>query len=539
MKVECDYLIIGTGVAGLSFAKYVADYGRVIMLSKQTIDQSASNLAQGGVATVLSDTDSFEAHIADTLETGHGICNREVVETCVKDGPDRIKELVDIGANFTMQKGHPGELHLTREGGHSQRRIVHAADATGRELVRSLLDSVKSCKSVDIYENYMAVNLIVPDRESKDRVCKGVHALDKETGEIHTFVAPVTVLATGGLGKVYLYTSNPDVATGDGVAMGYRAGAKVANMEFFQFHPTILYHPNVKSELISEAVRGEGGILRDLRGRAFMKEYHDLKDLAPRDVVARAIDDVLKRTGDDHVVLDITHLDSDFIKESFPNIYKTCFNVGIDITKEPIPVVPGAHYACGGLQVDIDGRTTIPGLYAIGEVACTGLHGANRLASNSLLEGLVFAHRAALDALLQHNKGNYITDFSDVNEWVVGEAIPSDENVVVSQDWDELRRYMWNYVGIVRSDRRLERARRRHNMLQDEISEYYWNYVITSDLLELRNIATVAHLIIESASLRKESRGLHYTSDYKKESSEFKKDTVLCRYADCQNLKDS
>ena len=528
MRFDCDYLVVGTGIAGLIFAKNVAAHGRVIILTKQHLVDSATYQAQGGVASVIDNRrDTFESHIADTLSTGKGMCNREAVEMCVKDGPARIQELISLGANFTHKKGDPQRLDLGREGGHSARRIVHAADATGKEMIRALEERMRALENVTIYENHMAVNLIVPNRETAERRCKGVYALDKNTGEIHTFLSPVTVLATGGLGKVYLYTSNPDVATGDGVAMGYRAGAQVANMEFFQFHPTILFHPQARSVLVSEAVRGEGGILRDLRGRAFMEGYHPKKELAPRDVVARAIDDVLKRTGDDHVWLDITHRPAEFVRERFPNIYASCMKYGIDITREYIPVVPGAHYSCGGLVTDLNGHTTIPGLFAIGEVASTGVHGANRLASNSLLEALVFAHRAAQYLIDEPPEK---IEFDDVADWVVGDAIPSDENVVVSQDWDEIRRFMWNFVGIVRSDRRLERAFRRHSMLQQEIAEYYWKYVITSDLLELRNISTVAHLIIVCAQTRRESRGLHYTSDFPEENPAFLKDTVVSRY---------
>ncbi len=380
-------------------------------------------------------------------------------------------------------------------------------------------------ESVEIWENHIAVDLIVPS-DADDRVCKGAYVMDTATGEIHTILAPVTVLATGGAGKVYLYTSNPDVSTGDGIAMGYRVGARVANMEFFQFHPTILYHPGAKGMLISEALRGEGGVLRDLGGRAFMESYHEAKELAPRDVVARAIDTEMKASGEDHVHLDVSHLDSAFVRERFPNIHSGCLEYGIDITTQPIPVVPAAHYTCGGLVTDLDGRTTVPGLFAVGETACTGLHGANRLASNSLLECLVFAHRAGV-AAVDAPRPNY----DDVGDWEVGDAVPSDESVVVSQDWDEVRRYMWNYVGIVRSDRRLVRALRRHDLMEEEITEYYWKYLVTSDLLELRNIATVASLIIHSALLRKESRGLHYNSDYPSEDPALAKDTVLSRFA--------
>ncbi|MCK9522920.1 MAG: L-aspartate oxidase [Proteobacteria bacterium] len=526
MRIHCDYLIIGSGIAGLNFARCAAATGkRIVILTKGCAGASASTEAQGGVATVMNSDDSFAAHIADTLQAGRGLCHPDVVQMCVEEGPQQIRELTQIGTQFTMNKNDPSAFDLAREGGHSARRIIHAADATGKELIRALLAHVHGLPNVTLYEHHMAVNLIVPQAASPERVCKGVYALNRTTGEIRTFVAPVTVVATGGLGKVYLYTSNPDIATGDGVAMGYRAGAQVANMEFYQFHPTILYHPEAKSVLISEAVRGEGAILRDLSGEAFMAQYDPLKELAPRDMVARAIDDVLKRTGDDHVLLDITHRSPAFIQEHFPNIHATCLRFGIDMTRTPIPVVPGAHYACGGLVTDLDGHTTIPGLYAVGEVACTGLHGANRLASNSLLEGLVFSQRAArasaeLPAL----------SLDDVQDWEVGDAVPSDESVVVSQDWDELRRFMWNFVGIVRSDKRLQRARRRLDLLREEIKEYYWQYVVTPDLIELRNIATVAHLIIECAMRRKESRGLHYTADYPNESADFVRDTVVARY---------
>lgn len=527
MRIQCDYLVIGSGVAGLTFARTVAGKGRVIMLSKTDAMESATRKAQGGIATVLGIEDSFDAHIQDTLKSGRGLCKREAVELCVREGPARIRELQAIGTHFTARADHPDELDLGREGGHSARRIVHAADATGKEMVRALLQVVREQPNVELRENWMAIDLIVPHRTKSDRRCVGAYVLDKLNDQIHTILAPVTILATGGAGKVYIYTSNPDVATGDGVAMAYRIGAKVSNMEFFQFHPTILFHPQAKGELISEAVRGEGAILRDSSGRAFMADYDEARELAPRDVVARAIDSELKRSGEDSVFLDATHLDADFIRNRFPNISATCLGFGIDMTKQPIPVVPAAHYLCGGVVTDGQGQTSVPGLFAIGETACTGLHGANRLASNSLLEGLVFAHRAGEKA-----QQAAPVDFSSIRDWVTGDAVRSEENVVVSQDWDELRRYMWNYVGIVRSDKRLMRARRRHNLLMEEIREYYWNYHITSDLLELRNIATVADIIIDSALRRKESRGLHYTSDYPTESTGPAEDTVLCRYGD-------
>ena len=523
MRVECDFLVIGTGVAGLTFARTVAGRGRVILLSKREVVVSATQNAQGGVASVTDEQDSFDSHIEDTIVAGRGLCRPEAVEMCVRDGPARIKELQELGARFTTHKGRPDELDLGREGGHSARRIVHAEDATGREMIRVLLETVHELPDVELWENHAAVDLIVPS-DDDNCCCKGAYALDTATGEIHTVLASVTVLATGGAGKVYLYTSNPDVSTGDGIAMAYRVGARVANMEFFQFHPTILYHPSAKGMLISEALRGEGGLLRDLKGRPFMADYHDAKELAPRDVVARAIDTEMKASGDDHVHLDVHHLDAGLVQERFPNIYAGCLEYGIDITTEPIPVVPAAHYTCGGVMTDLDGRTTVPGLFAIGETAYTGLHGANRLASNSLLECLVFAHRAG-DAAGDVSR----IDYDDVKDWEVGEAVPSDESVVVSQDWDEMRRYMWNYVGIVRSNRRLKRALRRHDLMEEEINDYYWKYLVTSDLLELRNIATVASLIIHSALLRKESRGLHYNADYPDEDPAFAKETVLSR----------
>ncbi|MCP4605936.1 MAG: L-aspartate oxidase [Proteobacteria bacterium] len=525
MRIECDFLVIGTGVAGCTFARAVAGRGRVILLSKTDAEESATRKAQGGIATVLENTDSFEAHIRDTHTAGRGLCKQSAVEQCVRDGPARIQELQRIGTHFTENPDSSSGLDLGREGGHSARRIVHADDATGEEMIRALLKEMRCQPNVEIHEHYMAIDLIVPMRENADRICMGAYVFDRANREVHTILAPVTVLATGGAGKVYLFTSNPDIATGGGIAMAYRIGARVANMEFFQFHPTILFHPQSKGELISEAVRGEGAILRDATGRAFMDDYDPAKELAPRDVVARAIDSEMKHSGEDCVFLDATHLDADFLYKRFPNISATCKKFGIDIAKQPIPVVPAAHYSCGGVITDLNGHTTVPGLFAIGETACTGLHGANRLASNSLLEGLVFAHRAGIEAPSVPRP-----DFSQAEDWKSGDAVDSDETVVVSQDWDEIRRYMWNYVGIVRSDRRLMRARRRHNMLMEEIREYFWNYHVTSDLLELRNIATVADLIINSAAMRKESRGLHYTSDYPNEVPNAARDTILSRY---------
>ncbi len=527
MRIQCDFLVIGSGVAGLTFARAVADKGRVILLSKTEAEESATQKAQGGIASVIDIKDSFEAHIEDTLTAGRGLCSGDAVEQCVKDGPAMIRELQEIGAHFTLRRNHPGELDLGKEGGHSARRIVHAADATGQEMIRALLEEVRGLANVEILEQHMAIDLIVPDRESPERTCLGAYVLDKVNDEVHTILAPATLLATGGAGKVYLYTSNPDVATGDGIAMAYRAGAKIANMEFFQFHPTILYHPAAKGQLISEAVRGEGGALIDRKGRRFMPDYDPAGELAPRDVVARAIDSEMKRTGEDCVFLDATHLGTELLERRFPNIKAACAKHGIDMTTQPIPVVPAAHYCCGGVVSDLEGKSSVKGLFVAGEVACTGLHGANRLASNSLLEGLVYAHRAAESAL-----GVEVPDFDGITDWQSGDAVVSDETVVVSQDWDEIRRYMWNYVGIVRSDKRLLRARRRQDLLREEIAEYYWKYHVTSDLLELRNISTVAHLIIDSARMRKESRGLHFTKDYPSEDAADIHDTVLTRFGD-------
>ncbi|HVJ90577.1 MAG TPA: L-aspartate oxidase, partial [Labilithrix sp.] len=415
------------------------------------------------------------------------------------------------------------DLHL--EGGHSARRIVHAGDMTGREVERALVDAIAAKKNIRVLEEHMAVDLITLAKYGGPEVCAGAYVLDVDRGKVETVLARSTVLATGGAGKVYLYTTNPDVATGDGIAMAFRAGAEVANMEFYQFHPTCLFHPQAKDFLISEALRGEGAILRRLDGTPFMREYDPRLELAPRDIVARAIDHEMKRSGAEHVLLDITHKDPTFIKEHFPGIYAQCMRYGIDITREPIPVVPAAHYLCGGISTDLDGRTTIPGLWAIGECAHTGLHGANRLASNSLLEGMVFAHRAAVaQAAVDRSK-----PWPHVPDWDVGEAVPSDEAVVITQNWDELRRLMWNYVGIVRSDKRLRRAARRIALLKEEIAEYYWKYFVTRDLLELRNIATVAQLIVECASARRESRGLHFTIDYPETDLKMARDMVIKR----------
>ena len=524
---ESDVLVIGSGIAGLTCALECARFGSVTLLTKDRLPESSSSYAQGGIASVWSPTDSFESHAADTLAAGAGLCHPEVVETVVREGPQRVRDLIALGTHFDL-RGDPEdrEYDLGQEGGHSQRRILHASDATGREIIRALGEAVRATPGIVVLENHLALDLLI-DRTGREPACWGAYVFDKATRRVHRHVARATVLCTGGAGKVYLYTSNPDVATGDGVALGYRAGAPVANMEFFQFHPTCLYHPAAKSFLLTEALRGEGALLLRPDGERFMPRYHPRAELAPRDIVARAIDSEMKVHGFECVYLDISHREPDWIHRRFPTVYERCLQFGFDLSKGPVPVVPAAHYSCGGLVTDLDARTGVARLYAAGEVACTGLHGANRLASNSLLEALVFAHRAS--AHMKQTLAGDPTRPPAIAPWDPGRAVESEESVVVAQNWDESRRFMWNYVGIVRSDRRLARARNRITLLQEEIRAYYWDFLITSDLVELRNLATVAELIIACASARRESRGLHYTIDHPEPSPGTPRDTVVRR----------
>lgn len=518
-----DVLIIGSGAAGLTLAHHLASHAKVAVLSKNAINEGATWFAQGGIAAVLDDEDSVEAHVADTLAAGAGLCHEDAVRFTVERSREAIRWLVDQGVNFTREND-TGDFHLTREGGHSHRRIIHSADATGQAVHSTLIDKVQALPNVTIYEHHVAVNLITQaDPGVRKLRCTGVYALSKKDDQVHVFQARAVVLATGGASKVYLYTSNPDSASGDGIAMAWRAGCRVANMEFNQFHPTCLFHPKAKTFLITEALRGEGAYLRLPDGQRFMHRFHELGELAPRDVVARAIDHEMKRLGCDCVYLDISHKPAQFISEHFPTMKARCLEFGIDITKEPIPVVPAAHYTCGGVVVDRNGHTDLQNLYAIGETSFTGLHGANRMASNSLLECIVYAQSAAQHIL---SKLNTIPAPNRSPSWDESRVTDSDEDVIISHNWDELRRFMWDYVGIVRTHKRLERATHRIKLLQKEIAEYYSNYKVSSDLIELRNLATVAELIIRSASARKESRGLHFSLDYPARAA-IAQDTIL------------
>ncbi len=542
MDIKTDFLIIGSGIAGLMIALKVADSHSVAIVTKKQAVDSNTNNAQGGIASVFDDTDSFDLHIQDTLDSGDGLCHPDVVRQVVTGGPERIRELLEIGVNFNRQTDTAGKstspsLDLGREGGHSRNRIVHAHDMTGREVEQTLLERARQNKNIHFYENHMAIDLITFSTRiqrglvttTHEDYCCGAYVLDRHSKQVKAFGARITVLATGGAGKVYLYTSNPDIATGDGIAMGYRAGATVANLEFVQFHPTCLFHPAAKNFLISEAVRGEGGRLIDEAGNTFMERYDPKRDLACRDVVARAIDTELKCSGQDSVFLDISHKPAAFVTKRFPNLYEKCLAFGIDMTKQPIPVVPAAHYMCGGVVTDMAGRTDINRLFAVGETACTGLHGANRLASNSLLEALVYADAAARQAKMDLKEGRREA-LPDIPDWDDVGTTDSDEQIMVTHNWDEIRRLMWNYVGIVRSDKRLARAARRIETIQNEIQEYYWNFKVSPDLIELRNIATVAELIVKCADHRKESRGLHYNIGYsERDDHRWQKDTVIRR----------
>ncbi len=537
MDQDFDIVVIGSGIAGLSFAIKAAAQGlRIGIITKKDKAESNTNYAQGGIACVTSSNDNFEFHIQDTLRAGDGLCDEKVVRSIVEDGPKRIHELIELGVSFS--KNEKGDIDLGQEGGHSERRILHAKDMTGRVIEKALLNAVAQSSYIQLFEHFFAIDIITQHKlrqleahhDKKDfldtpNAVVGLYVLDTQKGKVTTIKSPIVLLASGGIGQVYQYTTNPSIATGDGIAMAYRAGACIANMEFVQFHPTSLYTEDEERFLISEAVRGEGGILVDMQGEPFMKNYHPLADLAPRDIVARAIDSEMKKTGAKHMWLVFKDKTEAYLKERFPQIYDNCFKQGIRIPCDPIPVVPAAHYLCGGVQTDLKGRTTISGLYAAGEVACTGLHGANRLASNSLLEAVVMAHHA-LEDIVQYIKSTPQNSISSLPNWVEGNAADPDERVVLSHTWDELKHVMWNYVGIVRTNRRLERAQARIQLLAKEVHEYYWDFKIEPKLLELRNMIEVANIIVASALQRKESRGLHYTLDYPNKFKEIK-NTVL------------
>ena len=520
-----DVLIIASGAAGLGMALRLPDQVSCALVSKRNLSEGNTLYAQGGISAVLDSTDSVDSHVADTLKAGAGLCRPSVVRTVVEHGPDNIDWLQSEGMAFTQDPPTgDSDFHLTREGGHSHRRVVHAADATGRELENTLIGQIQAHPNIEVFEDHIAVDLITHRPHGGNKQCCGAYLLDVKNDRVSPVAAKCVVLATGGASKVYLYTSNPDVATGDGIAMAWRAGCRVANMEFIQFHPTCLYHPKAKSFLVSEAVRGEGGQLLLPDGTRFMPRFDERAELAPRDVVARAIDHEMKRLGSDCVYLDISHKSAEFIETHFPTIHQHCLELGFDMRKEPLPVVPAAHYTCGGIKVDEHGESDLSGLYAIGETAYTGLHGANRMASNSLLECLVYSELAAANILqrLQDAPAPPVPP-----EWDESRVTDSDEEVVVSHNWEELRRFMWDYVGIVRSNKRLARAKRRINLLRHEIAEYYGNFRVSNDLLELRNLVDVADLIVQSAQRRRESRGLHYNIDFPDQDENQLEPTVL------------
>jgi L-aspartate oxidase len=518
-SIVTDILVIGSGLAGISFClKFnVSPEINIILISKENLQETNTSYAQGGIAAVLSPKDSFDEHIRDTLIAGDGLCRQDIVEFIIKNGPNAIEDLINWGINF--DEDQDSKLALGLEAGHLKRRVVHVKDATGFAIQNAIVEKVRKQKNVTIYENYIAIDLAIIN----GRVV-GAYVLDKNENQIINISAKATILATGGTGKVFRYTSNPDIASGDGLAMGFRAGTIIANMEFIQFHPTLYYNTEFKTFLISEALRGEGGRLRSVQGEYFVENVHHLKELAPRDIVARAIDAELKKSGEDYVLLDMTHLDPEFLKNRFPKIYSTLLEKGLDMTLEPIPVVPASHYTIGGIKTDINGKTSVESLYAIGEVANTGLHGANRLASNSLLEAMVMADQCAnhLKTSDELENGRFLT----FPQWETGDAVDSDEAVIINNNWAELRRFMWNYVGIVRTDKRLLRAKERIKLLKREILEYYWKYTVTPDILELRNLVEVAHLIVNSALARKESRGTHFTSDYPHHQEEIRETLI-------------
>ena len=524
--MKTDFLVIGSGIAGLSFALRVSLWGTVVVVTKKRDIDTATNLAQGGIAAVIDEHDSIDEHVTDTLISGAGLCDANIVRLVVSAGRERVEDLVDYGVPF-VREAATGKLNLGREGGHSRRRVAHAYDLTGKEIEKTLLERVRKTRNIKLLEEHVAVDLLIHKSGSEQR-CFGAYIMSSERGVV-PYVSNVTVLCTGGAGKVYLYTSNPDIATGDGVAMAARAGAKIANMEFVQFHPTCLYHPNAKNFLISEAVRGEGALLVDKRGNRFMDKYDARGELATRDTVARSIDKELKESGADCVFLDITHKKSGFVKKRFPGIYQKCLEFGLDITREPIPVVPAAHYLCGGVLVDSFGNSSVRGLMALGETSCTGLHGANRLASNSLLEAVVFAERAAGYCLAHQKKEEEFEPAEKVDPWSEGEADYLEEEIIINHDWDLIRRTMWNYVGIVRTTQRLRIAKKRLVAIAEEIENHYKKYYVSANMVELRNIAHLALMIVESALARKESRGLHYVLDYPEKSEHFQHWTVLER----------
>ena len=512
--IEYDFVVVGTGVSGLSFALEASKHGSVAVITKRASENSNTAWAQGGICCVADDEDSFESHIADTVDAGAGLCDHDVVKAIVESAPSAIEKMVNIGVQF--DKNSSGKYELGKEGGHSQRRVLHSKDTTGKEISEKLICSAKESENIEIFEHHFAIDVITTEKlgASGTNEVAGIYVLNESTGEILTFRSDKVVLCTGGCGRVYLYTTNPNIATGDGLAMAYRAGAEISNMEFIQFHPTCLYHHELKNFLISEAVRGEGGKLIGKDGNEFMHKYDPRGSLAPRDIVARAIDHEIKKTGQPCVYVDIRHKSREYIEERFPNIYKTCLSVNIDPAIDPIPVVPAAHYQCGGVKTDVDGKTSINGLYAIGEVACTGLHGANRLASNSLLEGAVMAFRAVEKINTENKKNRPKNKNLIIPDWTSGEAEDVDELVVIYHNWDEIRRLMWDYVSIVRTNKRLKRAATRLLNLRKEVQEFYWNFKICSELLELRNLVDTASLVVNCAQRRKESRGLHYTLDF-------------------------